>query len=443
MFALRKLLTLFVLIISFSSVTRAGGPPKDAKIDRARAMLKLLVDEKFGDFVAASDSTMKSVLPESKLKDVWLSVKKDFGPYQSEMRTTSQVVGEVTVVDILCRFQQSALNIKISLNQKDEAAGLFFTPSSEGVEYIAPAYVDKNAFTETEVTVSAGKFPLPGTLTLPKGSDRIAAAVLVHGSGPNDRDASLIENKPFKDLAWGLASKGIAVLRYEKRTKQHGYAMDENKITLEEEVIDDAAAAVRLLLTNERIDPKRVYVIGHSLGASAAPYIAMKEPGVHGIVMLAAAARPIADLVEDQIQYIAAADGVVDANEKAKIDDTLNAIKELRSGKAKDDVSILGAPVAYWKELDKLDAVNRAMSIPHPILVLQGGRDYQVSAEKDFGIWKKKLEGRKNVTLKQFDNLDHLFRPGSGPSVPADYQRRSYVDGAVIDTIAKWIKETP
>lgn len=440
---MRRVLFCFLLSFMLSHVEAAatGESPKDAKIECVRTLLKLLIDERFADFVAASDATMKSVLPEGKLKEVWDSVIKDFGPFQSELRATSQALGEAVIVDMVCRFQRGTLNIRISLNQKDEAAGLFFTPSSEGVAYVAPAYVDKNEFTEIEVTVSAGKFPLPGTLTLPKGGDRVPAVVLVHGSGPQDRDATIFENKPLKDLAWGLASKGVAVLRYEKRTKAFGHAMNPDHITLEDEVMDDAVAAAKLLRAHERIDPARVFVAGHSLGACTAPSIALAEPGVRGIIMLGAAARPIYELVEDQVKYIARADGVVDDRERAEIDEIVKVVDVLRQGKASPGATLLGAPAAYWNELDRLDPVGKAKSLKIPILIVQGGRDYQVSTEKDFSIWKRELSDHKNVSLLLLDNLDHLLRAGQGPSTPAQYQVRGSVDQSAIDAIVEWIKK--
>jgi dienelactone hydrolase len=106
--------------------------------------------------------------------------------------------------------------------------------------------------------------------------------VLVHGSGPQDRDETIGPNKPFRDLAWGLASQGIAVLRYEKRTKKHAMklVLIKNTITVKQETIDDALAAVALLRKTERIDPNRIFVLGHSLGGMLIPRIGARDPDV-------------------------------------------------------------------------------------------------------------------------------------------------------------------
>src|SRR5205823_4382224 len=111
---------------------------------------------------------------------------------------------------------------------------------------------------------------LPGTLTAPKQGGTFAAVVLVHGSGPNDKDETFGPNKPFRDLAWGLAARGIAVLRYDKRSKIHPEQFRGN-FTVKEETVDDALAAVNLLHKASRINPKRIYVLGHSLGGMLIP----------------------------------------------------------------------------------------------------------------------------------------------------------------------------
>ena len=162
----------------------------------------------------------------------------------------------------------------------------FFHTAQEYYErqHTLPPYVDSEAFTEREVTVGRGEWSLPGTLSVPLQGDLHPAVVLVHGSGPNDRDETIGANKPFKDLALGLASKGVAVLRYEKRTLEHGSKMASlmEVLTPEEEVIEDALAAVSLLKETEGIDPDRIYVLGHSLGGTLAPRIAQGDPHIAG-----------------------------------------------------------------------------------------------------------------------------------------------------------------
>ncbi|MGC8778664.1 MAG: alpha/beta hydrolase family protein, partial [Candidatus Caldatribacteriaceae bacterium] len=109
---------------------------------------------------------------------------------------------------------------------------------------------DQNQFTERDVTFGIPGWELPGTVTIPKGNRPFPALLLVHGSGPNDRDETILGNKPFRDLAWGLATQGIAVFRYDKRTYVHGMkltSLEMTHFTVEEEVFLDTLKALEFL----------------------------------------------------------------------------------------------------------------------------------------------------------------------------------------------------
>ena len=140
------------------------------------------------------------------------------------------------------------------------------------------------------------------------GSDvcRVPCVILVHGSGPHDRDETIGPNKPFRDLAWGLAERGIAVVRYEKRTKAYGAACVPagRELDYDTEAVDDAVAIVEQVKGFARAGfPDSVYVLGHSLGGTLAPRIAGRSKGLAGIIILAGLARPLEDALEEQFYY--------------------------------------------------------------------------------------------------------------------------------------------
>jgi pimeloyl-ACP methyl ester carboxylesterase len=193
-------------------------------------------------------------------------------------------------------------------------------------------------------------------------------------------------------------------------------------------------------MDHKDIDPQRVFVAGHSLGATVAPYIAAKEPRIAGLIMLAAAARPIYALVEEQVAYLAGLDGKIDEQEQARLKEIRQSAKALREGAWKPGDRLLGASVEYWASLDKTRPAANAKALTIPVLLAQGGRDYQVCPERDFGIWQRELAGRDNVTLKLFKAMDHLFRRGEGPSTPEQYKERGHVDKSVIEYLAQWIR---
>lgn len=296
-------------------------------------------------------------------------------------------------------------------------------------------------FVERDLTVGAGEWAVSGTLTTPgKGKGPWPAAVLVHGSGPQDRDSTVAANKPFRDLAQGLAARGVAVLRYDKRTFQHRDRLAAaTDMTPQEEVFDDAAEAVALLRKLPEVNGERVFIIGHSMGGTLAPRLATTIPKLGGIVLLAAAARPVTDTVVEQIAYLRTQPENQSPEAQAKIAGIEAAVAKLKELKQDDAGFILGAPVAYWRWWARYDPLAEASKLEIPVLVLQGERDYQVTMT-DFDLWKKKLGGKSNVTLKSYADLNHLFVAGRGRSKPAEYLSAGKVSGKAIEEIAGWIQ---
>ncbi len=275
---------------------------------------------------------------------------------------------------------------------------------------------------------------------MPKGAGPFPAVVLVHGSGPNDRDETIGPNKPFKDLAWGLATRGIAVLRYEKRTKQCPGQMMASMATLtvNEEVVNDALAAAEYLRGVSGIDPHRVFVLGHSLGGTVAPRIAARDPRLAGLILLAASNRNLADLMLAQSEYLAALDGTVAPEEAQALDELRQQVERVKALDFKEGEVILGAGKAYWADILAYDPVATAQSLTVPMLILQGERDYQVTMA-DFAAWKAGLADRSGVQFKSYPSLNHLFMAGSGQPNPAEYDVAGNVAREVVDDIAAWI----
>ncbi|GAA4053701.1 hypothetical protein GCM10022214_00280 [Actinomadura miaoliensis] len=293
-------------------------------------------------------------------------------------------------------------------------------------------------FHEHDVTVGDGPLAVPGTLTLPDGAGPWPGVVLLSGGGPFDRDETSGPNKPFKDIAWGLARRGVAVLRFDKVT----FAHPQNPVaTMTEEYVPHAVAAVTLLQDQPGVDPARVFVLGHSMGGKVAPRVAAAEPSVAGLVIMAGDTQPMQHAAIRVIGHLASLDpspaaqaAVEQITRQAAVVDGPGLTPETPA----EDL-LFGLPASYWLDLRAYDPVAEASALDVPMLILQGGRDYQVTIADDLAGWEAGLGHRANVTIRVYEAADHLFFAGDGPSTPADYLKAQHVDPAVISDIADWL----
>lgn len=307
-----------------------------------------------------------------------------------------------------------------------------------------PDYVAPSSFTEREVTVGEGTpWPLPATLSVPATAGPHPAVVLVHGSGPNDRDETIGASKPFRDIAWGLASRGVAVLRYDKRTRVHGARIGASKepFTVKDETVDDALAAADLLRRTPSVDPKRVFVLGHSLGGGLIPRIGRRDAKLRGFVILAGYTRELLGEVVRQYEYLFNLDGRLSERERALLDEARRdaaRLKELTPATAAG-VALQGVPAAYWLDLRDYSPPDEARKLDRPVLVLHGERDYNVTKEA-FADWQRALAGSKKAAFRSYPKLDHAFLEGEGPASDADYRQPRNVARRVVEDIADWIR---
>lgn len=444
----------FVTLLLFTCIAAAVAAPGAAQegkeqnssaVAAAQQVIQELAAGQFDKIETQYDARMAAALPPGKLAESWRSLNEQAGGFQSVTNPHASKIQGLDVIRLECKFQKEVLDATVAFDTNGKIAGLGFRPhQAEVVAWTSPAYAKVSTFTELALTLPNGKFELPGKLTIPMGNGPFPAVVLVQGSGPHDEDETVGPNKPFADLAWGLASRGIAVYRYTKRTQPYGLQSSDDpaKLTVEDEVISDARAAVALVAQQAHIEPKQVFLLGHSLGAYLAPRIAMDDAQIAGIAMLAANTRPLEQVVLEQIHYLASLNGTATEEEQKRITAVEDAVKQIESPDLKpgDVVPFLGATTygAYWLDLRGYDPVKTARKLKIPILILQGGRDYQVTPS-NFDAWGEALGRRSNVTMKIYPDLNHMFMAGTGQSVPAEYDQPGHVAPAVIDTIAIWV----
>ncbi len=292
--------------------------------------------------------------------------------------------------------------------------------------------------------VDVGSPALEGVLTLPSSQRPVPAVLLLAGSGPHDADETIGPNKPFRELADGLAERGVATLRVDKRTLTYPGTINLATFTAAEEYVPDALAALRLLRTRDEVDAKRIFVLGHSLGGTLAPRVAAADKSVAGIILMAALSDSFSASMLRQVHYLATLPGT--AGERAR--SSIAAVEKVAAKLASPDLSVDdkldasflgGAGPAYFLDLRDYDEVAVARSLNLPILILQGERDYQVTVENDFNVWVTGLAGA-DVTTHRYPSANHLFANGGGPPTPAEYEARKRLTPEVIRDIAAWIE---
>ena len=436
-----KLIIIFLAIFAFGRIAVCQTDPfeNDELIRVGTEFVNLLNEGNFIEAVAFYDSTMQKAMPVEKLKSTWESLEKQVGAFEAIEKIDLDLAGEYQQVNILCKFENSSLNVRVVLDREKKVSGLWFLPASP-VTYSPPDYVDIESFSENEILFGLPCWELPGAISIPKGENKVPAAVLVHGSGPNDRNESIGPNQPFRDLAWGLASRGIAVLRYDKRTKIHGKRMIAGQTTVENEVILDALAAIKLLRKRPEIDDERIFLVGHSLGALLAPEIAVRDGNLAGIILLAAPARTLEEALIDQLKYVASLRENKSNEEELELKSLMDQISKLEQNAIQPNEMIFGAAASYYYDLKKRDQIAFAKQLSIPILILQGGRDYQATMA-DFEIWQEALQTHKKVKFIDYPNLNHLFMTGEGMATPQEYmQQKGNVALEVILNITEWLR---
>lgn len=412
---------------------------------RGRAFVESLADYRFADVIPEFDSMMASLLDTSSLRDTWERLVKTTGALQRITSVRVDTQPAYTFAFVTCQFEKGPLNIKVVFNKAGRIAGFFLEPTHPPATYSPPSYVKADSIREKLVSIGTSPWMLHGALTVPRSGGPFPVIILVHGSGPNDRDETIGPNKPFRDLAMGLASRGIAVMRYEKRTHELAAEMIgmRDSITVKEETIDDALAAVKRMRTRDEIDPKRIFVLGHSLGGMLAPRIARQDTGIAGLIILAGSARPMEDVIMEQMEYLNGGTAKQNDSAHAMLEALRTQVAMVKSpslSRATPSSQLpLGVSASYWLDLRGYNPPVVATLFHKPMLILQGQRDYQVT-EKDYALWKKSLGKRNDVTFKLYPDLNHLFVTGTKKSTPAEYELEGHVSEKVITDIESWVK---
>lgn len=422
--------------IYFSLVVLLAGVYPSAQADQSLIelqFLQALEQREYADAHALFAEAVAVQISQTQLQQIWETLPTQIGEYlgHAPARIEESETGRLAIFRL--DFANTDLDARINVSQAGEIDGFWLVPAAAPLE-------TTEVFSERALSVAGD---LPGLLTLPNAEGPFPVVILVHGSGPGDRDQTLGPNKPFRDLAHGLAGQGIASLRYDKRTMVQPQAFT-GAFTVEQEVLTDVYAAVDALQAQDVINADQIYVAGLSLGGMLAPRIGRKRSDLAGLILLAAPARGLEVLASQQFRYIFGLDGEISEQEAAQLAQ-IDALAAAVAGYDDPDSAepgLFGLPQSYLLDLRDYDPVATAERLNMPMLILQGGRDYQVTVEDDFARWQQAFAEREDVELKQYPDLNHIFMAGEGMATPEEYMQDSgSFSPGVIEDIARWINQ--
>ena len=293
------------------------------------------------------------------------------------------------------------------------------------------------------------EYSLNGMLTLPEDLTKpVPAVVMVHGSGPSNMDEKVMKLTPFKDLAEGLAEDGIASLRYDKRTFAYARKMAKQKdLTVKEETIEDAIRAIELLKKDARIDPDRIFILGHSMGAMLAPRIDAEGGDVRGLVMMAGTPLRLEEVVLRQLQQASSGRSLLKwiVELEGKIFTRKFAgLYQMNDEEAKKQKFSGNLSLYYFKEMGQKTAVDYLLESNKPVLIMQGESDFQVLVDEDYRIFQKELSARENTWFKLYPDLNHCFVSAIYDDIlkaSKEYSVERHISEEVIKEIASFIME--
>lgn len=434
---MKKLLYLLTLL-SFT----AFGQEVDFK-KRSETVLEQFTKNDFLAIFKQIDTSTFKKADTAYFSRTWSNVIKQNGQFVKTMKLETAKQGPFIVYNQLCQFEKKQVTFKLMWGSNEKIKGVYFIPVDDRPKYQSPDYLNPAVATEKKILMINGEYRLPGTLAIPNTPGKHPLVILVHGSGPNDRDETFGPLKPFKDLSAGLTSKGIAVLRYEKRTRLFKSRMTHEipNYTVKQEVLEDVKKAIEVAKQDTAIDTNQIFICGHSFGGMMLPRIAKENPSVKGLIYLTPNGRRLEDLFVAQAEYTT--ETIADPVQKNQIISSAKSsrdkIKALKESAATDSSMIFSSPASLWYELRNYDQIATAKTLDMPMLFIFCSRDYQVTSI-DLDMWMKAFSSTEKAIFKIYPKLNHFFVAGEGKSVPAEYEKPGNVDKGMIDDMADWVK---
>ncbi len=402
-----------------------------------------------GDYAAvfdASDAAMQGALVNAEgVGAMWRGILLQFGKYEGAQELAAQEAGGYTTYAAQATFARAQAQFAVVFDAEGKLAGL-------QVLGVTPREQPQPEPQGETVALRPGAADeTKATLFLPEGEGPFPVVILLSGSGPNDKDESAYGMAPFRDLAEGLAASGVGTLRYDKYTLAHKdiLAADPERLssfTMREEYVDDAAAAYAAISPDPRVSG--VFLLGHSQGAYAAPRAAAALPdrAAKGVILLSGTPLSIAAIIDRQNRDELARMNltpVQSAEVTARLDaeqEKITALEGMTEQQLK--TTFLFGTLSGWYLRDERENAPAEVlaQLGVPVLVIQGGKDWQVKPEEGILLWRGALAG-VDAEFVEFPNMTHFLFDLEGPSQgsAADYLNPKPVSEALMDALAEWI----
>lgn len=420
---MKNLFTSAFLLISFFSFAQ------NQNKETGETFIKLLLQEKnYEKAYSFIDESIKSKISEELLKTTEQQLAIQLGKFNNII----EINNEKSTYFYFADFEKMKLDIKITLNEANKILGFFFAPHKE--------FNIKNLL-GNDLNIKSNNINLKGTILIPEKNNLKKLVIFVHGSGPQDRDETIYENKPFKDIAENLYLKGIASYRFDKRTLTNPESFND-KSTIDDEVTIDVVNIISYFKENEQFKNYEIILLGHSLGANLMPRIAGKSAQISKLILLAGNARPLEKLIEEQYDYLYKLNPSLELQEAIKKVTTQIAVLTSKSFNENTPKEQLPFNLSgyYWKSVMDYNPLKEVKNVKIPMLILQGERDYQVTMV-DFELWKSTLKNNKKASFISYPSLNHLFMSGENTSEPKEYMVKGNVDEMVINDIFNFIEK--
>jgi dienelactone hydrolase len=419
----------------------------------------------FGDRLAAEDTeTAADRLTEDGREAVVESFPEDFQMAPIEDAETAlqryayglySQYGEYEGVE---RVDATDANATVTLSFEHGTQDVVLSLAEDGIvgvefptEYTVPEYVDEDAFEEREVVVEGDDVELEGLLTVPAddagaGDGPYPGVLLVHGAGLHDPDGTAGASKILRDFAWGLASEGVATLRYEKRPNVQD--IPDEELTLDRLVVDDAVAAVETLADAPDVSEDAVFVAGHSQGGMCAPRIADRFGDAAGLLTLDGVPDPGLD--KDSLafmKYSFEPDGDLSAAQQELLEERKAEYERVIEGDYEDDEIVLGKPGRWHREIEDVQTRDTAERLDAAVFALTASRadpelqaDLADSRRERYEEWDEMEQGPQD-RVEFYPDVGHYFQDGPTPATMEGLHFGGNVAGYVLADVAEWVHE--